>query len=66
MLAVWLPGIQAGPAIVSTLFGESNPTGKLVVSWPRSVGQLPLYYNALNTGRPANKNDLDESPRPSR
>ncbi len=58
VLAVWQPGIQTGPAIVSTLFGDSNPSGKLVVSWPRSVGQLPLYYNALNTGRPANKNDL--------
>jgi len=58
VLAVWQPGVQTGPAIVSTLFGESNPSGKLVVSWPRSVGQLPLYYNALNTGRPANKNDL--------
>jgi beta-glucosidase len=57
-MAVWQPGIQTGPAIVSTLFGESSPSGKLVVSWPRSVGQLPLYYNALNTGRPANKNDL--------
>lgn len=58
VLAVWQPGIQAGPAIVSTLFGESSPSGKLVVSWPRSVGQMPLYYNALNTGRPADKNDL--------
>lgn len=58
VLAVWQPGVQTGPAIVSTLFGESNPSGKLVVSWPRSVGQLPLYYNALNTGRPADKHDL--------
>ncbi len=58
VLAAWLPGIQAGPALVRTLYGESNPTGKLVVSWPRSVGQEPLYYNALNTGRPANKKDL--------
>ena len=55
VLAAWLPGIQAGPALVRTLYGESNPTGKLVVSWPRSVGQEPLYYNALNTGRPADK-----------
>jgi beta-glucosidase len=62
VLAAWLPGIQAGPALVRTLFGESNPTGKLVVSWPRSVGQLPLYYNALNTGRPADKNDLTDPP----
>jgi beta-glucosidase len=62
VLAAWLPGIQAGPALVRTLFGESSPSGKLVVSWPRSVGQLPLYYNALNTGRPADKNDLTDPP----
>jgi beta-glucosidase len=62
VLAAWLPGIQAGPALVRTLFGETSPTGRLVVSWPRSVGQLPLYYNALNTGRPANKKDLTEPP----
>jgi beta-glucosidase len=61
-LAAWLPGIQAGPALVRTLYGESNPSGKLVVSWPRSVGQEPLYYNALNTGRPADKNDLTNPP----
>ncbi|HEX7115146.1 MAG TPA: glycoside hydrolase family 3 N-terminal domain-containing protein [Steroidobacter sp.] len=62
VLAAWLPGIQAGSALVRTLYGESNPSGKLVVSWPRSVGQLPLYYNSLNTGRPANKNDLTKPP----
>jgi beta-glucosidase len=62
VLAAWLPGIQAGPALVRTLYGESNPTGKLVVSWPRSVGQEPLYYNALNTGRPADKTDLTNPP----
>jgi len=59
VLAAWFPGIQAGPALVRTLFGESNPSGKLVVSWPRSVGQEPLYYNSLNTGRPANQRDSD-------
>jgi beta-glucosidase len=62
VLAAWLPGIQAGPALVRTLYGESDPTGKLVVSWPRSVGQEPLYYNALNTGRPENKKDLTNPP----
>jgi beta-glucosidase len=62
VLAAWFPGIQVGPALVRTLYGESNPSGKLVVSWPRSVGQLPLYYNALNTGRPANKSDLTNPP----
>ncbi len=62
VLAAWFPGIQAGPALVRTLYGESNPSGKLVVSWPRSVGQEPLYYNALNTGRPADKADLTKPP----
>ncbi len=52
VIAAWFPGIQAGPALVRTLYGESNPSGRLVVSWPRSVGQEPLYYNALSTGRP--------------
>jgi beta-glucosidase len=60
VLAGWFPGVQAGPALVRTLFGESNPSGKLVVSWPRSVGQEPLYYNALNTGRPINLPDSDK------
>jgi beta-glucosidase len=62
ILAAWFPGIQAGPAIMRTLFGDSNPSGKLVVSWPRSVGQEPLYYNALNTGRPAGNADLSRPP----
>ena len=53
VLAAWFPGIQGGPALLNVLFGETAPSGKLVVSWPRSVGQEPLYYNALNTGRPA-------------
>jgi beta-glucosidase len=62
VIASWFPGVQAGPALVRTLFGESNPSGKLVVSWPRSVGQLPLYYNALSTGRPADNTDLTKPP----
>jgi len=62
VLAAWFPGIQAGPALVRTLFGESSPSGKLVVSWPRSVGQEPLYYNALSTGRPIGNTDLTKPP----
>jgi beta-glucosidase len=62
VLAAWFPGVQAGPALVGTLFGESSPTGKLPVTWPRSVGQEPLYYNALNTGRPAGNADLTKPP----
>jgi beta-glucosidase len=53
VLAAWFPGVGTGPALARTLFGEVNPSGKLVISWPRSVGQEPLYYNSLNTGRPA-------------
>ncbi len=63
VLAAWFPGVQAGPALVRTLFGDANPSGKLVVSWPRSVGQEPLYYNALTTGRPAGNIDLTHPPK---
>ena len=62
VLAAWFPGIQAGPALVRTLYGESNPSGRLVVSWPRSVGQEPLYYNALSTGRPIDNTDPTKPP----
>ena len=62
VLAAWFPGVQAGPALVRTLFGESIPSGKLPVTWPRAVGQEPLYYNALNTGRPAGNADLTKPP----
>jgi beta-glucosidase len=62
VIAAWLPGISGGPALARTLFGEVNPSGKLVVSWPRSVGQEPLYYNALNTGRPPGNVDLTRPP----
>ncbi len=49
----WWLGSQAGNAIADVLFGEYNPSGKLPMSFPRTTGQLPLYYNYLNTGRPA-------------
>lgn len=62
VLEAWLPGISGGPALVRTLFGDVTPSGKLVVSWPRSVGQEPLYYNANNTGRPADGTDLTRPP----
>jgi beta-glucosidase len=62
VLAAWFPGVQAGPALVRTLFGDSSPRGKLVVTWPRAVGQEPLYYDALNTGRPAGNADLTRPP----
>ncbi len=62
VIAAWFPGIASGPALIRTLFGDVNPSGKLVVSWPRSVGQEPLYYNALTTGRPPGKIDLARPP----
>ena len=52
VIAAWFPGVQAGNALTDVLFGVAAPTGHLPLSWPRSVGQEPLYYNALNTGRP--------------
>jgi beta-glucosidase len=63
ILQAWFPGVQAGPALTRVLFGDVNPSGKLTVSMPRSVGQEPLYYNALNTGRPANGIDLTRPPK---
>jgi beta-glucosidase len=65
ILAAWFPGVQAGPALVRTLFGDVAPSGKLVVSWPRTIGQIPIYYNALNTGRPGESFDLTHPPRDS-
>ncbi len=53
LLISWFPGVQAGPALVRILTGDVSPEGRLTVSFPRSVGQVPIYYNALNTGRPA-------------
>jgi len=52
ILNVWSPGTEGGHAVADVLFGEANPSAKLTTSFPRSVGQLPLYYNHKNTGRP--------------
>jgi beta-glucosidase len=66
ILQAWFPGVQAGPALVRVLFGDVNPSGKLTVSMPRFVGQEPLYYDALNTGRPADGVDLTHPPTDNR
>lgn len=52
ILNVWFPGTEAGLAITDILFGDESPSGKLTATFPRSVGQIPIYYNAKNTGRP--------------
>jgi beta-glucosidase len=62
IVEAWYPGIQAGPALVRTLFGDVNFSGKLPVSVPRAVGQEPLYYNSPKTGRPAGDTDLTRPP----
>jgi beta-glucosidase len=62
ILEAWFPGVQAGPALANTLFGQNNPSGKLSTSFPRAVGQEPLYYNQLPTGRPAGNIDLTQFP----
>jgi beta-glucosidase len=57
ILETWFAGSQAGNAIADVLFGDVNPGGKLPVTFPRSVGQIPLYYNHKNTGRPPEANN---------
>ncbi|PQK92910.1 beta-glucosidase BglX [Pantoea ananatis] len=54
MLETWFSGTEGGNAIADVLFGDYNPSGKLPMSFPRSVGQIPIYYNHLPTGRPYN------------
>jgi beta-glucosidase len=57
VLETWFAGTQGGAAIADVLFGDVNPGGKLPVTFPRAVGQLPLYYNHKNTGRPPDANN---------
>lgn len=57
ILETWFAGTKAGDAIVDTLFGTANPSGKLSITFPRNVGQIPIYYNAKSTGRPFTPNE---------
>jgi beta-glucosidase len=52
VLEAWYPGTEGGAAIADLLFGDANPSGRLTMSFPYSVGQVPVYYNHFNTGRP--------------
>jgi len=61
LLVAWFPGTMGGPAVVDLLSGAANPSGKLPVTFPRNVGQIPIFYNHKNTGRP-----LDESGPPEK
>ena len=55
ILYTWWLGSEAGNAIADVLFGDYNPSGKLPISFPRNVGQIPIFYNYYNTGRPVTK-----------
>lgn len=55
ILFAWHPGTMGGPALAELIFGERSPSGKLPVTWPKAVGQIPIYYNHKNTGRPPNE-----------
>jgi beta-glucosidase len=57
VLYAWHPGTMGGPALTELLFGGRTPSGKLPVTFPRTVGQVPIYYSHLNTGRPAPPGD---------
>lgn len=57
ILQAWFPGTQGGYGIADVIAGDYNPSGRLVMSFPRNIGQIPIYYNQKNTGRPVDLND---------
>jgi len=57
ILQAWYPGTQGGHGIADVIAGDYNPSARLVMSFPRNVGQIPIYYNRKNTGRPVDLND---------
>lgn len=60
VIEAWYPGTEGGNALADILFGEVNPSAKLTMSMPYSVGQVPIYYNRYNTGRPKGAPDAQE------
>ena len=60
ILQVWHPGVEAGNAIADVVFGNYNPSGKITASWPRNVGQIPVYHSMKNTGRPELKKEWEK------
>lgn len=57
ILQAWLPGTEGGHAILDLLTGTKNPSGKLPMTFPRNMGQIPIYYNHFSTGRPLTGTD---------
>ncbi len=57
VIAAWFPGCEAGNAVADVVLGKVSPSGRTVISWPRSVGQIPLFHSERRTGRPANPAD---------
>ncbi|WP_414838565.1 glycoside hydrolase family 3 N-terminal domain-containing protein [Carnobacterium sp. TMP28] len=60
LVEAWFPGSQGGDALANILMGQVNPSGKLTMSFPRTLGQVPIYYNADNTGRPLTEANKDQ------
>ncbi len=58
IVEAWQLGIETGNAVAEVLYGDYNPSGKLPMTFPRDVGQVPIYYNYKNTGRPGPKNEV--------
>jgi beta-glucosidase len=58
VLYAWHPGTMGGPAIAKLLLGQAAPSGRLPITFPRTVGQVPIYYSELSTGRPATEKEL--------